>query len=177
MEYESYCCESPFDPDLGLAFKVGRSFGLDNKDSEIKNFEKNFGIILPADFVSLIGDWCEGGFDGFYRVAKERNFHIVWSHLLQMKLSDHPIDPSHHPNLSLKRYPTTFFSNNKLVYFPFGEACYWSDNSNEDHSEGFLAFDLLNQNKIRYLDTQNRNILIADSFSAMVMQSTLLQFG
>jgi hypothetical protein len=76
----------PFDPSQGIAFKYGTNFS--NAAQEIAAFEKHHGIKLPADFVRMIGSWCEGGFDGSYRVATGDFGRVVWWSMLLMKLPD-----------------------------------------------------------------------------------------
>ena len=144
--YDEDFTVTPYDPARGLLFKHGRLYADRNK--QVAAFERVTGYKLPRDFLEMIGEYCEGGFDGYYRVYFKNGVEIQWHHLLLMKLAD-AIDESHqdamakliaarpelaeladrfqavgHDGLKLIRAkPALFGKPGGIRLFPFGDAC------------------------------------------------------
>ena len=136
----------PFDPSQGIAFKYGAKYS--NAAQEIAAFEKHHGIKLPADFVRMIGIWCEGGFDGSYRVATGDYGRVVWSSMLLIKLPDEAAretqaeseaGPMIIEDLFAKHRTNFTDKSGRLIRIPFGRAYCGTD---ESEVAGHLAFDL-----------------------------------
>lgn len=176
--------ETPFDAEQGIWFKYGRTY-LDRK-RQLKEFENKIGFKLPKDFLGLIGEYCEGGFDGWYRVKKGPFGRIVWSHLLLMKSPDlvdqqMDSDPGKHGHTYitaslLKNEATTFYDGANLRYFPFGAAsCFQSIDS---CIEGHLAFDVKNERRVVFIAKEDPKLVpIADTFSEMMKEAVFEGFG
>jgi hypothetical protein len=176
MEDDDHFTESPFDTERGIAFKYGRSY-MDSKQTKVRDFEKQFKITLPTDFLDLIDDWCEGGFDGFYRVLNDAGMEVVWTHLMLMKVRDEHDHPEHDPQVALDRYRSTFFRNNVMKFFPFGEAFFTRKGDEPARGDGFLVFDLENAYAVRFAGINSFNVAVAPTFSRMMKESTFLVFG
>jgi hypothetical protein len=187
---------TPFDPEEGVYFKYGRIYL--KPEEQIAEFEAYFGIKLPDDFLELTGGWCEGGFDGNYKVAEDGFGVVKWNHLLLMKMPDsvdlesdeifrkayesvNYQDPPYKSMLVVEIVPANrslFYSEDRLKYFPFGAAIYYSPDSFIDIDYGFLVFDLSDNYAIRYCSkAEPAGFKIADSFSEMMHQSFFMFYG
>lgn len=179
--------ETPFDPKQGIWFKTGRLFM--GRESQLKSFDAHCAFSLPEDFLALIGDYAEGGFDGWYEVKKGEFGSIVWNHLLLMRLPT-PIDFEIEEMLSkmpqlrdhtsmavkiLERNRSLFYTSaGVLAYFPFGTACCFK--SDRTDAEGFLVFDVRDSNCVRFISEKDpKSEFIARSFSEM-MNGAVFQF-
>ena len=178
--------ESPFDPEQGIWFKYGRLYA--DRALQLEIFEAHCGFKLPEDFLGLIQGWCEGGFEGWWRVKQGEFGRILWSHLLLMKLPDdvdREAEQRHLQNLLQMNFPgkhetkivtdllearrrVFFGADGRLRYFPFGEAlCLRSDDNGET---GYLAFDVRNHNQVVFITGKAEDFtVIARSFSAMML--------
>lgn len=183
--------ETPFNLEDGIRFKFGMSFI--NREAEIAKFEEHLGFALPADFLNMIDDWCEGGFDGWYKVKKVEFGTINWDHLLLMRLPiavDYEWDEdlkalpgmkgfaTHITTRLLEQNPSLFYTTLELIsYFPFGTAiCYKP--ADKTGTSGYLVFDRENENKVRYVSNEEpRYLEIADTFSEMMANSVFESFG
>lgn len=169
----------PFDPAEGIHFKYGTSYA--DPAVEQATFEAHYGIRLPRDFVKMIGDWCEGGFDGWYRVIEGKFGRVVWHHLLLMKLAskeeraDRMLAPRNIDHV-LKKHAQLFRTPaGERIHFPFGEALV-IESSRE--IEGYLAFDLRDSMAIVFLLSDGGEPRpIADTFGAMMSGATFEHFG
>lgn len=172
MQYEDFTL-TPFDPARGILFKYGRMFR--DRDRQVEEFERAIGAELPADFLELIGEYCEGGFDGFYRVYFQDGVEVGWTHLLLMKHPDEH-DSRKHDTLQLLRVKAkVFFDEQGLAFLPFGEACIPSDVT---RNEGYLAFDVRNAGAVVYVpESGGPRIVVATSFREMMVRSQFVFFG
>ena len=170
--------ETPFDPERGIWFKYGSVFA--DKEREIAEFEEKLGLSLPRDFVELIGEYCEGGFDGWYRVARGGYGTVVWQHLLLMRVSK-PTDVEY---LSKKNvaawtiyeYRHLFAEGPLLRYFPFGEAACFRDDGSGD--KGFLVFDRRDNDAVKYVSQAGPKVVpLARTFTEMMHNSFFQFFG
>jgi hypothetical protein len=179
---EQDCELVPFDPSQGIAFKYGTNYS--NAAQEIAAFEQHHGIKLPADFVRMIGEWCEGGFDGSYRVASGDFGRISWWSMLLMRLPD-AVDRKTQagseagPMISddlLAKHPANFRDKSgKLIRFPFGRAYCGAD---EGEAAGHLAFDLLDSMAIIFITLDGSPPRrIAATFEQMMLNSALEFYG
>lgn len=181
--------ETPFNLEQGIWFKYGRLYT--DREGQIRSFQNKCGFVLPADFLSLIGDYAEGGFDGWYQVKKNQLGSIVWKHLLLMRL---PIRvdleyeemyaklPGREGSTSivlklLEQKRSLFYSSNgELAFFPFGRATIFRPD--DTGADGFLVFDLKSENSVRYISEEDpKNVPIARSFSEMMAGSVFQFFG
>jgi hypothetical protein len=168
----------PFDPSQGIAFKYGTNYS--NAAQEIAAFEKHHGITLPADFVRMIGNWCEGGFDGSYRVATGDFGRVVWWSMLLMKLPDEiaretqaesEAGPMIIEDLIAKHRANFTDESGKLILFPFGRAYCGTD---ESEVAGHLAFDLQDSMAILFIPLNGGPTRrIAATFEQMMHRAAL----
>ena len=168
----------PFDPSQGIAFKYGTNYS--NPAQEIAAFEKHHGITLPADFVRMIGNWCEGGFDGSYRVATGDFGRVVWWSMLLMKLPDEiaretqaesEAGPMIIEDLIAKHRANFTDESGKLILFPFGRAYCGTD---ESEVAGHLAFDLQDSMAILFIPLNGGPTRrIAATFEQMMHRAAL----
>ncbi len=177
--------ETPFDPQQGIWFKYGRIY-LD-RANQIEQFETHCGYSLPKDFLELIGEYCSGGFDGWYQIKTGSYGSIVWARLLLMKMPD-DVDRDMHKRSSNKErnYITTellhtkrsiFYSKDgQLERFPFGTAyCFKTDNTGSD---GYLVFDLRDANRVKFVsDQEPKEVLISATFTEMTLKSVFQFYG
>lgn len=172
------CTVTPFDAKSGIWFKYGRHYTP--RKAQLRELYKRFSPLkLPRDFRKLVGDYCEGGFDGFYRVYNDANTFVCWTHLMLMKLPDEWDDPDHDPGTIIEQHPSLFKDNSgHLRLFPFGEAQLGFKKDDRFSSDGFLAFDLDEKYCIRFLAVDTKHTLwIAKSFGDMMLRSEFLFFG
>lgn len=189
---------TPFDPTAGIWFKHGRLYT--ERDAQIAAFEKATGFKLPLDFLEMIGEYCEGGFDGHYRVYFKDNVEIQWHHLLLMKLADE-CDVSMQDELAklmgakpelaelAGRFQTVGYDSLKLIsakpqlfgkpgnmsLFPFGEASEF--HPPDDTTQGYLAFDVGHDNSIVFVAKDGKRREIAGSFREMMLGSSFVFYG
>lgn len=179
---EQDCDLIPFDPSQGIAFKYGTTFS--NAAREIAAFEQHHGIKLPADFVRMIGEQCEGGFDGSYRVASGDVGRISWWSMLLMRLPD-AVDrqtqagseaaPMIIGDLLAKHPPNFSDESGKLIRLPFGRAHCGTD---EGEAAGHLAFDLLDSMAIIFVPLDGSPPRsIATTFERMMFNAALEFYG
>lgn len=179
---DSDCDLIPFDPAQGIAFKYGMTYR--DQKSEIATFENHHGIKLPADFLRMIGEWCEGGFHGSYRVATGDFGRVVWWSMLLMKLPDaaaretqaeSEAGPMIIDDLIAKHRANFMNESGTLIRFPFGRASCGTD---ETEVAGHLAFDLFDSMVIVFVplgDGPSRRI--ADTFEQMMHRAALEFYG
>jgi len=165
---------TPFDPDSGIWFKYGRVY--QDRDNQIAEFERETKFKLPPDFLNLIGEYCEGGFDGWYRGHFKDNVEVLWRHLLLMKHPD-DVDPEEHDTIRLLcEKPMLFYCNEILSLFPFGEA--YAHFTRDQSSDGYLAFDVSRANAVVYVSEEHdQKIDIAKSFRDMMLDSQFVFYG
>lgn len=190
---------TPFDPAAGIWFKYGRVYL--ERDSQIAAFEDAIGFNLPSDFLEMIGEYCEGGFDGHYRVYFKDGVEIQWHHLLLIKLADE-VDVGQqemlakmfgakpelaafanqfatvgHDSLKLIRAkPKLFGKPGDIRRFPFGEAHEFR--SPEEMSRGYLAFDPSHNNTVVFVpEVGGKEREIAGSFREMMLGSSFAFYG
>ncbi|MBK8479219.1 MAG: hypothetical protein IPL39_23945 [Opitutaceae bacterium] len=137
--------------------------------------------------MALIGEYCQGGFDGWYEVRKGPFGSMVWNHLLLMKLPDSVDEEKEDaPYMRGKTFIATrllerkkglFYSDaGALRYFPFGTAiCFQSRDS---ATEGYLAFDFENRGQVVFIcEDRSEAIDVAPSFSEMMRNSVFQFYG
>jgi len=165
---------TPFDPSRGILFKYGRSWR--NRAADIAAVERATSFKLPLDFLDLIGRWCEGGFDGHYRVYSKGRLEVWWTHLLQIKITD-DIDERHLHAIELLHAKSALFSDaGGLVCFPFGEACAltWPNRM----TKGYLAFDVRKRRRVVFIaEVGGPPIRIAATFRDMMLKSHFVFYG
>jgi hypothetical protein len=172
----------PFDPSQGIAFKYGMIFS--DPAQEIATFEKHHGVKLPPDFIRMIGEWCEGGFDGSYRVAAGDFGRIVWWSMLLMKLpdsaarkslADSGAGPAIIDDLLAKHSANFRDESGRLIRFPFGRAYCGTD---ESEAAGHLAFDLRDSMAIIFVPLDGSPPhRIAATFERMMFSAALEFYG
>jgi hypothetical protein len=62
VDYGEDVSITPFDATAGIAFKHGRLYS--DRARQVSEFEKTTGFEIPQDFLEMLGEYCEGGFDG-----------------------------------------------------------------------------------------------------------------
>jgi hypothetical protein len=190
MEYGDERTITPFDPERGLRFKVGRIY-LD-QEREVREFEERLGFKLPEDFLGMIGEYCAGGPDGDYRVYCEDGVDIVWSELLLVKVADAAYrryleelqelmgTGARLPNCDtiaiIEGSPGDFGRLGALRLFPFGRADLWR--TPEDYTRGYLAFDVARGTRVVFVSVDGScRIEIARSFREMMVGASVLFYG
>jgi hypothetical protein len=179
---EQDCELIPFDSSQGIAFKYGTNYS--NAAQEIAAFEQHHGIKLPADFVRMIGERCEGGFDGSYRVASGDFGRISWWTMLLMRLPD-AVDRQTQAGSEagpmiiddlLAKHPANFRDESgRLIRFPFGRAC---SGTEEGEVTGHLAFDLRDSMAVIFVPLDGRPPhRIAATFERMMFSAALEFYG
>lgn len=165
---------TPFDPTTGIWFKCGRVYM--DRDRQIAEFEEATGYALPSDFAEMIREYCEGGFDGHYRVYLKDGLEIQWHHLLLMKLADEH-DMYDHDTLHLIREkPEVFGKPGAVRMFPFGEA--YEFRSPDDMTKGYLAFDASRDNAVVFVpEGDGKQTALAGSFREMMVDSSFVFYG
>ncbi|HEY7117438.1 MAG TPA: hypothetical protein VH475_12695 [Tepidisphaeraceae bacterium] len=165
---------TPFDPGAGIKFKYGRIYT--DRDRQITEFQNATGYLLPSDFLEMIGEWCEGGFDGHYRVYFKDGVEVQWHHLLLMKLADEHDMAGHDALKLIRAQPKLFGHPPDLRLFPFGEACEFR--SPVEMTKGYLAFNASQGNGVVFVaEGSGRQRDIADSFRAMLLGSDFVFYG
>ena len=165
---------TPFDPAIGIRFKCGRIYR--DREREIEKLEEVSGFKLPADFVEMIGDHCEGSFGGHYRVHLADDVEVWWTHLLFMKVATGNDEFFGYDTIALLRSVPELFLNAKgLVFFPFGKACAVRANR---MANGFLVFEVKHGNSVAFVPYgRGKRIRIADSFRGMMHASHFVADG
>jgi hypothetical protein len=190
---------TPFDPKGGIWFKHGRIYS--DRDAQIAEFEDAIGLKLPHDFLEIIGEYCEGGFDGHYRVYFKGGVEIQWHHLLLIKLADEvDVDQQEmlanlfgaKPELAafanqfatvgrnslklIRAKPKLFGKPGGLRRFPFGEA--YESRSPDEMTKGYLAFDATRDNLVVFVpEAGGEEREIARSFREMMLGSSFVFYG
>lgn len=171
-------------PEPTVAFGYGRRYG--DRARELGEFERHCGVRLPPDFVRSVGETCEGGFDGWYRVKTGAFGTIVWKHLLLMKLpdaGDREIESivgqkeGTHITADLLDTRRSLFrsTDGTLRFLPFGAASCLRPEGRAD--EGFLAFDYANGGAVVFLREGVFEVIpIAETFTRM-MAGAVLESG
>jgi hypothetical protein len=190
---------TPFDPKAGIWFKHGRVYS--DRDSQIAEFEDAIGFKLPNDFLEMIGEYCEGGFDGHYRVYFRNGVEVQWHHLLLIKLADevdveqqemlakllaakpelaafanHYATVGHDSLKLIRAKPELFGTPGGIRRFPFGEA--YETDSSKEMTKGYLAFDAKRDNMVVFMpETGGEEKEIARSFREMMLGSSFVFYG
>lgn len=176
--------ETPFDPKQGIWFKYGRLY--QDAKTQIADFEGHLDVKLPEDFLGLIGENCEGGFDGWYQVMKDDAGSLIWTHLLLMKLPDLVDEKrdgisgqeecSHITTRILDSKRELFFKKDRLALMPFGTAS--RIHPEGTGTDGFLAFDINNGSRIVFVHRADIDpVFVSESFSTMMTASVFQFFG
>lgn len=172
--------ESPFNRSKGIYFKYGTWWS--GKEREVERFNAHWGVVIPQDFLELIGEYCEAGFDGLYKVKKHKKAFIFWSHLLLMKVKGRGDEPGYDIARIAKEH-SFLLSGKKLKYLPFGEAFIGSildhfTKQASDIDSGFLVFDPANGYEVRFLGKSGKQDLwVASTFSKMMAGASYVSWG
>jgi hypothetical protein len=171
--YDEHVTVTPFDPAGGIHLKYGRIYT--SRDQQLAAFERLTGFTLPPDFLEMIGEYCEGGFDGHYRVYFKDGVEVQWHHLLLMKEADESDTHGHDTVALLRTTPKLFNDAAGLALFPFVEG-YVARGSTMD--KGYLAFDIRRQCAIAFVSQSgSAPIYIAESFREMMLASCFVFYG
>ncbi len=166
----------PFDPEEGLLFRIGRIFG--DRIHQINAFKEAVDYQLPTNFLEMLGEYCEGGFDGYYSVHYENDVEVMLVHLLLIKLADEHDRPEHDVIRLIHEKPNLFGTIGSLKLFPFGEA--WIVDRATDYDDarvGYLTFDVEQDNAVVCLsESGDIRINIATSFRQMMLDSKFVFF-
>ena len=145
----------------------------------------------------MIGEWCEGGFDGHYLAYQRAEIEVQWDHLLLMRqatqhdavdevaleriraqsqlFANLPV-PDHDTLRLIRDKPHLFGTLGKLKLLPFGEASL--QRSPRDLKRGYLAFDPSMQYEVVFIaDAGDKPIRVADSFRQMMLGARFVFYG
>ena len=155
-------------------FKYGRLYA--DRARQVEALERVVGFRMPANFLELLGNFCEGGFDGYYRVYRDEREDVIWRHLLVMKVADEVDGPQFDTIRLLRERVDLFGEMGGLRLFPFGRASVWR--SNQDGEEGYLAFDVERGNEVVFVtEDGKKRIKIAGNFAEMVKKAYFVHEG
>jgi hypothetical protein len=172
--YDEEFTITPFDPNAGICFKYGRVYT--DRNRQIADFEKATGYRLPSDFLEMVREYCEGGFDGYYRVYFQNGVEIQWHHLLLMKLADDHDTFGHDALKLIRARPELFGKPGEIRMFPFGEACKLQ--SPNHLTKGHMAFDASHDNRVMFVpESGGKGTGIAGSFREMMLGSSFVFYG
>lgn len=167
----------PFNPEEGVLFRFGRIFL--ERIHQINAFQEAINYQLPKDFLEMVREYCEGGFDGYYSVHFENELEVMWVHLLLIKLADEHDGFEHDALRLIHEKPNLFGNIGSLKLFPFGEV--WivdRSTTYDDAGSGYLAFDLEQSDAVVCLsETGDIRIDIATSFRQMMLNSNFVFMG
>ncbi|MCU0794617.1 MAG: hypothetical protein MUF31_01640 [Akkermansiaceae bacterium] len=172
----------PYEEGDGIRFKYSSLYRTHGeKVRTFGSFSMRYEFPVPPDFIELVDDHVEGGFDGAYRVAMDGGNRIAWWKFFFADLtvvSDEMLEAigrESYVDHVIAEHRSLFVSPEGTMRFvPFGKADRFGPS--DEGSPGFLAFD--RAGRVFFL-APNRDapLQIAESFREMLIYAIFMHYG